>query len=562
MATVRRFKISKQASFCVKLFLLILAIYIVTLKIMPVSDCQSNNYLPWLMTKKHTITCDYIKPGSNDYMYYPHDGHYYSTFSPGVAFAALPVYAIPSLFIHAASSYSMEVLAKISASTMMALAGVLMFLIAFQLSRNKRTAIIITVVFSFGTGIFAMASQMLLTFTGAVLFLVLGTYCLVKGNGKNRYLIGAGFCFAYAGFCQPVNFVFLLLFGLYVLRKRWKDLPLYALGAVPPVLVLAAYNYVAFGSPFKMGDFVATSQILGGNWSVKVPLSKMWTTPLLRGLTGTLFSPSRGIFVFSPVLIFAFVGLYMLLRIKGRYTVLGYGFIGCAIVVLTSAVWWDWLGGNGFGYRVTLSAIPFLCLLLVPAMPRIKNRRWLMAVFAVLLVFSIFVQVVGYLSYDGGSWEARNLLTYKNGKYERTFNNIWSFNNNQLVWEIKSFHFYVAGPWQASEDNPARDTKLGKVLVREVKPGSVAVGVETSSPRIAVIGIVIYHPDTNQVLTNLTMSVPRGKFIAWTEPISIDETNLKMDVGVSNVGVGDEYGIQGDLNIETLLHQQEIKKQN
>ena len=147
MATGRRFKISKQASFCVTLFLLILALYVVTLKIVPVSDNQSNNFLPWLMIKKHTITCDYLKPGSNDYMYYPHDGHYYSTFPPGVAFAALPVYAIPSLFIHVASNYSMEILAKISASIMMALAGVLIFLIAFQLSRNKRTAIITTVVF-------------------------------------------------------------------------------------------------------------------------------------------------------------------------------------------------------------------------------------------------------------------------------------------------------------------------------------------------------------------------------------------------------------------------------
>lgn len=538
------------------LFLLLFAVYTAIFKIIPVSDCQSSNYLPWLMLKKHTLSCDYLHPNSSDYMYYPHNGHFYSTFPPGTAFAALPVYLIPSLFIDMALDYNMEVLGKISASVMMALAGVLIFLIAHELSRNRKTAILITAVFAFGTSVFAMASQLLLTFTGSILFLTLGTWFLVKSEDNPKYLYGAGYSYAYAGFCQPVCYLFLVAFGIFILvRYKMKSIR-YAVGALPALSFALIYSHIAFGSIFKMGETLIAQFYLNNNsWihASNVPIGRLFDTPLFSGIANHLFSPGRGLLAFSPILVFSLAGLYKAWKLKGKYTFLIYGFLASLMSIMVSAMWFDKLAGNSFGYRVTLDTIPFLVLLLTPAMPVILSRKALTVAFSILLAFSIFVQLVGYLSYDGGSWETRYIRTYENGKYEATHDNLWSLENNQLSWEIRNLHFYVSGPWQTG-DYPSRDTSVKEIKAKEIKPGYVAIGVETYSPRIARMGITVYNPDTKEVVAELTpVLVPRGSFTRWTEPIFKDENSVELDIFISNIGAGDEHEIKATLDIETLL---------
>jgi hypothetical protein len=528
----RQLHLSRTASIAVKLFFILLCVYLVTMKTVVASDTFATDYLPWLMIRQHTVSMDYVKPSENDYRFYPHNGHYYSTFPPGTAFIALPIYLIPSLFINTPSDVTMGLLAKVSASLMMALAAVLLFLIAFRLSRNRKTAIITALVFALGTNVFAMTSQMMLNFTGAILFLTLGTYFLVKGNSKPIYLVGAGFAFAYAGFCQLSSLVFLLVFGLYVLLRRRRDLSWYILGALPVGLILMLYNFVAFGSPLRNGEILASSFILKGSWQVPAHMSELWSTPVGRGLAGSLFSPSRGIFVFSPVLLFAFVGLYMVWRLRGNLTVLAYGFIGSCLAILIASLWYDWFGGNGFGYRVTLGTLPFLCLLLVPAVPRILSRKPLIALFALLLAFSVFVQAIGYISYDGISWE-RRYLELKSQK------NIWSLTTNQLVWEIGHASFYVPPAWQTLIKSPAHDTRVTKILTGHGKPGTFRIGAQTDSKRLARFGIYVVK-DGKLVTQTLTI-IPRGRFMTWTEDINDEVGSVVVQVFVSNLGPLDKY---------------------
>jgi len=62
------------------------------------------------------------------------------------------------------------------------------------------------------------------------------------------------------------------------------------LGAVIGVAPLLAYNDLAFGSPLEQGYGVKT-----------------FATPIQTGLYGLLASPSRGLLVYTPYLIFAFI---------------------------------------------------------------------------------------------------------------------------------------------------------------------------------------------------------------------------------------------------------------
>lgn len=511
----------------------------ITMKTVPVSDCQCNNYLPWLMVRKGTFATDFVCMSASDYMYYPHGGHTYSVFPVGTPVAAIPVYLLPSLFIGYLTPLWSELLGKTSAAFMMALAVVFIYLTVLKLLDDRKSALVVSVVFAFGTGVFAMASQMLLTFTGVVLFLAMGMYFLVLGNGKPRYVVMAGFAFAFAGLCQPASMVFLLLFGLYVVLRRRRDLSWYAAGALPPVALMAVYNSIAYGAPWRTGEFLAATFIKTGSWKGSVTLGELWSTPVVRGAVNNLFSPSRGLLVFSPVLVFAFYGLYLAIRKKGKYSFLIYGFIGCCVTFLVASKWYDWGGGNCYGYRITLNAIPVLCLLTAVAMPRVLNRKALLAVFSVFLAFSVFVQVVGYLSYDGGSWETRYLRGEgREDEFETTDENIWS-GDAQLFWETRNFKFYVPPFWQGVRPYPASVTRIRDVLVEQEEDGT-RFGVVSESPRI--FRIVIQVEQADGPFYRRSCYVPRGDYTTWTDLLRL-EGEFAVSIAVSNVGVEDFYWV-------------------
>jgi len=81
-------------------------------------------------------------------------------------------------------------------------------------------------------------------------------------------------------------------------------------------------------------------------------------------LLGNLISPARGLFVFSPVLIFAISGFVLAMRQREQRPLhLTFGLI---IVLHWLAVshfnpWW---GGHSFGPRIMSDVLPFLCYFL------------------------------------------------------------------------------------------------------------------------------------------------------------------------------------------------------
>jgi hypothetical protein len=520
----------------------------VTMKVVPVSDTQANNLLPWQLIRHHSLSfAPYVKSAS-DYMYYPNpNGGFYSNFPVGTSFLALPVYLVPSLFISEPASTWMAYLGKTSAAAMMALASVLMYLTAARLFRDRRTAILLAVIFALGTGVFSMCSQMLLTFSGAILSLITGTYLLVRYRDSRetgwKWLLPAGFAFAYAGFCQPVAFIFLAVFGLYVLVNKARDLFAYSCGAVLPLFFFFGYNWYCYGSPLTTGEHLIPLMNMTGSWDIRPHFTRFWNTPLWKGLSGQLFSPSRGILVWTPVFLFAFLGVYLALRMKGRYSILTYGFIGVVLTVILASMWFDWTGYNSYGPRITATVIPFMVLLIGPCVPRIRKNKVLLATFALLLAFSIFVQAVGYISYDGGSWERRFLYkqTWKpeemRVKLVSTEDNMWS-GNNQLFWELSNISFYVPEIWQGSY--PAN---VSKIVDQEILNGdhNTAASITTVSPRIFRLSAQICQGD-KVLLSYGPYITPRGTYKTVLSPLEAEKsTDVTLKMGVSNIGLEDGY---------------------
>jgi hypothetical protein len=214
-----------------------------------------------------------------------------------------------------------------------------------------------------------------------------------------------------------VNLLALAIFGIYVLHKyRDKFLKFISL-AVIPLIFLLWYNYYYFGSPFTSGkSFLYGKQ-------------RLWKNNFLEGFFGQLISPSGGLFVYSPILIFSLYGIYS--SWKERKLLLWYSTIAILNLLAFYSNFKIWYGGHSWGPRYLNDVLPCFSLLLVPSIERIDKRKKAKVVFVLLSILSVFVQLEGVLFFNG-DWHAKYGIT----PYDHSF--LWSLENTQIVYYLKN----------------------------------------------------------------------------------------------------------------------------
>lgn len=532
-----------------KIFIFLLVLYMATMKTLPLSDTQPNNWLPIILLRERTINFNMFQFAENNYLFYQSPAGSYSIFGLGTPLLALPFF-LPTLFMGQVSNFTALLLGKIAASTIAALSAVFIYLAARRLS-NRKTAIITSLIFGIATNMFAMTSQMLLSFTGAILCVSIGLYCLVSRNEKPGRPVIAGVAFAWAGMCQPVMFLIFLIFGLYVLITKYRDVIWYAIGGIPLIILTALYQWASYGSPLRTGEFLGSAFLMSGSkdWGVSVPALEMWSTPLFKGIAGTTISPSRGLFVWSPILIFALLGLILVFKKgwKSKENILFFCALSSLLIILTASKWWDWVGSNSWGYRITISTLPFLCLLLVPAIDFLKGKKLLQCVFIVLLAFSVFVQLAGYICYDGGSWEFQVQGRQKDGQAK-----YWSVANGQLAWTLDNFYFYKSKFWQRIAFEPIK-LEIKDVQTERKGADYFDVILEVDSSQICEVNIRL-SPGDNFYSTlegsEFVALLPRGLNTIELTDVEATEENVTLYVNIY-----DENG-----EIQSMIMEEDIGK--
>lgn len=133
------------------------------------------------------------------------------------------------------------------------------------------------------------------------------------------------------------------------------------LGLASSFVVALVANTVQNGSPLHFGYQLTSS----------LPFS----TPLLTGVWGSLFSPGRGLVFYAPLTVLSF---FVLRKLRPEIRALS--FATSALVLLVSAQWFIWHGGSCWGPRYLLPVLP---LLAAPAVlgPRIVSGLLLAAGF-------------------------------------------------------------------------------------------------------------------------------------------------------------------------------------
>ena len=322
-------------------------------------------------------------------------GHYRSSYPLVPALLAVPVYAVPVLLGADDSWVVLNALSKLAASLFAAVSVAFVYLAARELARRLGTgeasAFGAAVVYAVATPTWAVSSQGLWGHAPAQLALAVALWILVREDAGPGRLGLAGLALGLMVASRPSTAPVAAALTIPALR-RWRAggwVLAVALGAV--VAAVSAYNWSAFGS--LQGGYAEMHRAhqwhgAGGTWSLGLPV----------GLAGLLVSPSRGLLVYSPVLVAAFLGLARgSARPEGtpvRYLALAVA--ASLLTIGTYAIWW---GGHCFGPRYLADILPALTLGIVPAWPAVWRpgvRRWL---FGAAFAASVLVEIVGALSF-------------------------------------------------------------------------------------------------------------------------------------------------------------------
>jgi hypothetical protein len=279
----------------------------------------------------------------------------------------------------------LRLLEHLIASLIVALTAGLLFLVVRETWR-RRVAFLVAGTFAFATSAWSVVSRALWSHGPAMLMVSCALLLAVRARKRPALIGWMGIPVAAAYVCRPTLGVAVFAFSALALVTARRMFARYLAGAA---LVGAAFAAVNLATYHTLLPTYFQAERIGSTHT-------FWS-----GLAGTLISPSRGLLVFSPVLIFGFVGLA--LRIRDRTVdaldVVAIVFIvSCWLTVASFPVWW---GGDTYGPRLMSDALPFLCLLLAPFIDwclvsdraRLRNASRLL--FAGLLFVSIAVHLRG-----------------------------------------------------------------------------------------------------------------------------------------------------------------------
>jgi hypothetical protein len=125
-------------------------------------------------------------------------------------------------------------------------------------------------------------------------------------------------------------------------------------------------------------------------------------------LAGLLISPSRGLLIFMPWVVFALWGMARAWR-ENEFGWERYLILGMAIVYIMHVRMGSWWAGWCFGPRYLTDFLPLLVFFILPVWSAIRAGTMLRVAFGVAVAVAFWVQIVGACYYHPrgrGNWDS------------------------------------------------------------------------------------------------------------------------------------------------------------
>ncbi len=164
-----------------------------------------------------------------------------------------------------------------------------------------------------------------------------------------------------------------------VLRVKRRALLWFFLAAIPPLLLIPAYSGATIGNPFVLPYSFNESfpEMKQGLYAIQWPDAET--------AFNLLFSPSHGLFFWSPFLLLAGFGYPTLLRRSVAAFWLMYLVPLLQVVVISGRVW-DWQAGYCFGPRYLAPMLPLLALPCALGVQRWPKLGIVLGVYSIVVV--------------------------------------------------------------------------------------------------------------------------------------------------------------------------------
>ncbi|QQG49404.1 MAG: glycosyltransferase family 39 protein [archaeon] len=430
-------------------FLLPLAVYFVTLNGFWATDHPSSLIdLDWAIYAHHSFAIGQVGDfQKNSVDIFAYNGSYYSASAPGAAILAFPFVAL-GFYLQGGFAVFGYVLptSELFVAIANSLAAFVLYRIGKDFFFGELAAAFVAFSYAFSTISWPFATFFFQSDVSALFVLSSVYFLLSASKGEPGHPSrDALLCGVSVGVALTVDYVdgilifpilgYLLLGSKGPRAARLERGVLFTMASAAGVLLLFAYNYASFGNPFAASEqvYLGGAGVLGA-----------FSFPLLDGAYLNLFTPLRGIFVYSPVLLVGVVGLLGSLRpskFDSRVAMLLVLFL---CIFVPYSMWYAPTAGNSYGPRFLVAAIP---LLLIPAGFILETLRSALRRSLVYLLYLAGVVLSGLASFVGAVPPDQ----------------MW-FSSPFVKDVVPAIFALQLDPWWASQSGPAAWVVIGVVL--------------------------------------------------------------------------------------------------
>lgn len=350
------------------------------------------------------------------------NGRYVSLFAPGVSY-------LVSLGYFLGRAINLSQLGTFAIIAIFALYNAfLIYKITLLLGVRRSASVISALTFLFASPAFAYGTTLYQHHISTAL-ITSAIYLLLvnKSSMLNLTLI-----FALCAASIPIDYpnAFLMLpIGLYALTQTYSiykthnhyqlkiDLKrlLTLLSVCVPLILFGYFNKLSYGNPFQLSGTVAAIARIDANGMPAPPemdykIIEEYVNPdlqkksalrffeardLINGLYTHLFARDRGMLHFTPILLFAVSGFFVLYR-RQRDAAILTGSVALSALLLYS-MWGDPWGGWAFGSRYLIPAYAMLAIALAFLYDYLRSHFLVILFLSLLTGYSLFVNTYGAL---------------------------------------------------------------------------------------------------------------------------------------------------------------------
>jgi hypothetical protein len=418
----------------VVLAILCLLVYNANFRSISAADTFGARYLPFGMWRYHTILLDPIatvaaqgrpipqKPDQSNAAFWVvriRGGHTVSLYPIAAPLLVAPLYIPAVAYLYAKGWDQLDldrvarIMEKLSGSLLASMSAALLYLL-LRRRAEPRLAFLLALAYAFGTTTWVIGSQALWQHGMGELLIVAAMLVLTGPCNRWRAIV-AGILCGLITCNRPPDLLIAAALAIYGLWWARRLAPFMLAAAAVPGFFLLIYNLGVVGHYAGAYGLVGKATFFQHN--------------LLYGLAVLLFSPAKGLFVFSPfLLVIPFCLPQVFADRRTRAITIAVGVAAVILLLVYSKA--DWRQGASWGPRWLTDLLPIWFWMLPPAVSSL-NRIGRVA-FAVACCAAVTIEGIGAFWYTGAS-DIAIYAPQRPGEPAA----IWNFQNAGFVAELR-----------------------------------------------------------------------------------------------------------------------------